>query len=452
MPVYRGEIIHCLDDPRGAGRQGRQDAIAFHEDGALWVSEGANAHVIACADWSQVAGQVPEDCQILDWRGSLLLPGFVDCHVHYPQTGLVASHGSALLDWLTRYTFPAELRFHDAAFARQEAEFFLDQCLANGVTAALVFATSHANSVEAIFSAAFSRNMRIISGQVWMDESAPEGLCVPALQAASQTSQQIKDWHHKGRLGYAITPRFAPTSSRALLTQIGGMLSQYDDVLLHTHLAENADEIALVGQKFPDRRDYLDVYAHFGLLGARSVFAHCLHLSPSEWGRLQAHDCGIAFCPGSNFFLGSGVFDLETARAHKIRMGLGSDVGAGTSLSPFQSMGDAYRAARLRNADLDAYDMLYLATLGGAKTLHLDKKIGNFLPGKEADFIRVDPRATPWSAHRIASAQDLHERLFALMLLGDERMIEATYVAGHPAFIRHQCEGNGNETLNVRSQ
>jgi guanine deaminase len=392
-----------------------------------------DGHVVAFGGHAALSGRFP-DVSVTDLTGKLIVPGFVDCHVHYPQTDRIASHGEQLLSWLERHIFPEEAKFSSRAHADAVAAVFLDQLLMNGTTSALVFATVHATSVDALFEAALAREMRIVSGKVLMDQG-PMGLRDSVVDGRADTEALIRKWHGRGRLGYAVTPRFALTSSDDQLADAGAVLAAHPDVLLHTHLAENLGECAAVADRFPDAAHYLDVYDRFGLVGARSVFAHCIHMSDLAMARMGAAGAGIAFCPTSNLFLGSGLFDLALADRHHVKTGLGSDVGAGTSFSLLATMGEAYKVGQMRGTSLDPFRALYLATAGGARTLGLADRIGGLQPGQEADFVVLDPRATALLARRTAGA-DLADKLFALQILGDDRAVAATYVAGHVAWER----------------
>jgi guanine deaminase len=418
--AYRGEILSVPRDPLRDGPQ----AIAHDPDGLLVVEDGIVVARGAHADLADRFADVP-----IETLPGLIVPGFVDTHVHYPQIGAIAAHGDQLLDWLDRHIYPAEAAFADRAHADAVAGFFLDQLLAHGTTTALVFPTVHPGSVDALFEAALERNMRIVSGKVLMDLSPPF-LRDTATSAREDSEALIARWRGRGRLGYAVTPRFALTSTDAQLEQAGALLSAHPATLLHTHLAENHGEIAAVADRFRSAADYLDVYDRFGLVGSRSVFAHCVHLEDRALTRLSESGAGIAFCPTSNLFLGSGLFDLARVDSYGIGVGIGTDVGAGTSLSVLHTLGLAYQVCQLRGSSLDPFRALYLATAGGAAILGLGDRIGGLMPGQEADFLVLDPSATPLLAMRTAG-RPLAERLFALQILGDDRAIGRTYVAGN---------------------
>lgn len=426
LTAHRGEIVDLLGDPRG-----RPDALRHYPDGLLVLEDG---HVRALGPFEDTVSTLPDETHVTLHERGLIVPGFVDCHVHYPQLDMMAAPGAKLMDWLERYTFPAEAAFADADHAQDVAGRFIAALLAHGTTTALVFATVHAQSVDALFAAALAENMRLIGGKVLMDRNAPDALCEDADTAWRDSRDLIARWRGCGRLGYAVTPRFAPGCSPELLQVAGRLLTETPDALLQTHLAENEDEIALVAQLFPEAADYLDVYARHDLLTDRSVFAHCVHADDAMRSRLAGADAAIATCPTSNMFLGSGLFDYDTARAAGIRIGLGSDVGAGTTLSIPATAGAAYQAGHLRGSALDPLEAFYMMTLGGASALRLADRIGNFTPGKEADFLVLDAAATPVLARRLAGCRDIAEMLFAMTILGDDRIVRHTYVAGRLAY------------------
>jgi guanine deaminase len=364
----------------------------------------------------------------------LLVPGFVDTHIHYPQTDRIAAYGAQLPEWLERHIYPAETAFADRGHADAVAAFFLDELLRNGPTSALVFATAHAPSVDALFAAALARNMRIVSGKV-LSDLGPAGLKDDLVSGRAETEALIARWHGQGRLGYAVTPRFALTSSDAQLASAGGLLAAHPDILMKSHLAENARECAAVAARFTEAADYLDVYDRFGLVGPRSVFAHCIHLSDRALGRMAEAGAGIAFCPTSNLFLGSGLFDLARATQHGVRVGIATDIGAGTSFSILQTLGEAYKVGQMCGHALDPLRAFHLATAGGARLIGAGDRIGALSIGQEADFVILDCAATPLLARRTKGAS-LFERLFALQVLGDDRAIAYTYLAGRRAHAR----------------
>ena len=423
VKAYRAAILHSIADPAVVGVE---QSYEYFEDGVLVVDNGQVAKVGHAADLLPTLKGV----EITEYRDALITPGFIDTHIHYPQTGMIASYGEQLLDWLNTYTFPTEQQFADKAHAADVACIFLKELLRNGTTTALVFGTVHKQSVDAFFEAAEALNLRMIAGKVLMDRNAPDYLTDTAESGYADSKELIERWHGKGRLHYAVTPRFAPTSTPEQLTLAGKLLGEYPDLYMHTHLSENRKEIEWVKALFPERKGYLDVYDHYKLIGARSVFAHGVHLCDDECKRLAETGSAVAFCPTSNLFLGSGLFDLNKLEEHGVRVGLGTDVGAGTSFSQLQSLNEAYKVMQLQGKKLDPFKSLYLATLGGANALYLDDKIGNFESGKDADFVVLDYNATPLISYRMQQAKTLDEKLFALTMLGDDRAIRETFAAG----------------------
>jgi guanine deaminase len=425
VKAYRGEILSVPDDPASAGPA----SVRYWPDGLLVVEDGLVLASGPHSGLSEALGEV--ETERLD---GLIVPGFVDAHVHYPQVECIASHGEQLMQWLERHIFPAEKAFADRGHADRVAAFFLDELLRHGTTSALVFATVHAGSVDALFEAALERDMRIVSGKVLMD-LGPDGLRDSVESGRADTEALIARWRGRGRLGYAVTPRFAPTSSAGQLADAGVLVAAHPDVLMHTHLSENPGEIDFVAQRFPDSADYLDVYDRFGLVGPRSVFAHCVHMSDRALARMAEAGSGVAFCPTSNMFLGSGLFNLAQADRHGVGIGIGTDVGAGTTLSMLHTLGEAYRTCQLKGASLDPFRALHFATAGAARVMGIGDRVGGLLPGQEADFVLLDPAATPLLARRCAGAS-LHDRLFALQILGDDRAVAATYLRGRLAHAR----------------
>jgi guanine deaminase len=427
MHALRASILHCLADP---GEGSNPDAWEFFDDGALLVDDGSIAGVGPAKD---LLATLPDDVPVEDHRGKLIVPGFIDCHVHFPQLDMIGSYGAKLLDWLNQYAYPAEAKFADPDHAREVATVFIDELLRNGTTTALVFGTVHAHSADAIFEAADAKGMRLVAGKVLMDTNCPGELRDDAESGYTESKTLIERWHGKGRLGYAITPRFALTSTAEQLAAAGRLAEEFPDVWIHTHLAENMDEVEEIARLFPDRSGYLDVYDHFGLLRERSVFAHCLHMDETDRSTMAAAGGTAAFCPTSNLFLGSGLFNLSTMRDAGVRCGLGTDVGGGTSLSLLKTASEAYKVLHLQDQALPAMRALYLATLGAAEALYLDDKIGNFEKGRDADFVVLDFEGSSLTARRCNAAETIEEKLFALITLADDRNIAATYVAGHAA-------------------
>lgn len=428
--AFRASILHCLADPGGATDHDKTSAVEYIDDGLL-IAENGLVREIGEAD--ALLSGLSDDIDVVDHRDDLIIPGMIDCHVHFPQIDIIASYGEQLLDWLNRYAYPAEQKFADADHAAEVADFFVDELLRNGTTTALVFATVHPQSVDAIFERASRQNMRLISGKVLMDKNCPEALRDDVKSGYEDSLKLIDKWHGKGRLSYAITPRFAVTSSEGQLAEAGRLAGEHAGVYVHTHLAENNHEVTLIAKQYPWSRSYLDVYEHFGLLRERSVFAHCLHLDEQDRQSMADNGGAIAFCPTSNLFLGSGLFDLRKAAEKGIPVGLGTDVGGGTSLNVLRTASEAYKVLHLQDQALPPFDAFYLATLGAARALYLDDKIGNFEPGKEADFVVLDSGATSITSRRLSTSEDVAEKLFALIMLGDDRSVAATYLMGRLA-------------------
>lgn len=425
ITAHRSTIAHCLGDPTGKG-----DQFQTFDDGLLLIEQG---HVVSVGPAEPGISTLSPDIPVTRHDNAIIVPGFIDCHVHYAQIDVIASYGKQLLDWLENYTFPAEAAFADAARAAADAEFFLDELLKNGTTSALVFASVHPQSAEALFTAAQQRHMRIAAGKVLMDRHCPDDLQDTPETGYADSRALLERWHGQDRLMYAITPRFAVTSSPQQLTLAGQLAGEFPDTLIHTHLAENPDEVRWVAELFPDAASYLDVYRRAGLLRDRAVFAHCLHLAEQDYADIDKCGAGMAFCPTSNLFLGSGLFDLARAKQHQIPVGLATDVGGGTSFSMLQTMNEAYKVLQLNQQSLNSTEALYLATLGAASTLGINHKVGNLEPGKEADFVVLDNAATALIERRINAAASVEEALFAHMILGDDRSVRSTYVFGEAA-------------------
>ena len=410
-----------------AANTARADDAVFHEDGLIWVDAG---RVIAAGSYPALAPTLPASLPVRDLRDKLIVPGFIDTHIHYPQTDIIASPADGLLPWLDTYTFPAEQRFADLEHARDTAGFFLDQLLACGTTTALVYCTIHVASVDAFFEAALARGLRMVAGKVLMDCNCPAYLQDTAQSGHDDSAALIGRWHKRGRQHYALTPRFAPTSSPAQLEACADLARRHPDVFIQSHLAENQAEVDWVAKLFQSRRSYLDVYDHYGLLRRRAVYGHCIYLDDPDRGRMAQTGAVIAHCPTSNLFLGSGLFDLEQAEQAGVGVTLGTDVGGGTSFSMLQTMSEAHKVARLRGRHLSALRMFYLATAGAARALDLEDQVGSLAAGTEADFLVLDPAATPLLSRRIARAATLEEMLFAFAMLGDDRAVFETWSGG----------------------
>ncbi|MBE7215870.1 guanine deaminase [Shewanella benthica] len=423
------DILSVVDDPADIEKN-----LRFIEDGLMFV---ANGRIEWIGTWEEGKDKIPADVRVRSYPGKIVMPGFIDTHIHYPQSEMVGAYGEQLLEWLDNYVFPTEARYKDKDYAKEMSEFFVKQLLRNGTTTALVFGTVHPESVDALFEVAENINMRMIAGKVMMDRNAPDYLLDTPEISYNQTKELIERWHKRGRLLYAITPRFAPTSSPEQLDVAGRLKKEFPDTYIHTHLCENKDEIKWVKELFPERASYLDVYHHHGLTGPKSIFAHSIHLEDCEWDCLHETDSAISFCPTSNLYLGSGLFKLQEAWKRKVKVGVGTDIGAGTTFSMMQTLNEAYKVMQLQEYRLSAYEAFYLATLGGAKSLSLDHLIGNFEIGKEADFVVIDPCATPLQQLRYDNSKSLADELFVLITLSDDRSIYRTYVDGQLVYARN---------------
>lgn len=424
--VLRGQIV-TFGAESGACRHEAKGALVIGDDGRIaWLG--------AVADLPSGFRDLPAS----DYDDNLILPGFIDTHVHYPQYRILAAPGKDLLDWLNRFTFPEEARYADADYAAHTASLFLDRLAQHGTTSALAFCTVHKGSADALFTAAAGRNMALVSGKTLMDRNAPANLRDDPESAARDTTELYRRWHGKGRARYAITPRFAITSTEAQLAACGQLLRDLPEALLHTHLSESAPELAALAKLYPDDADYTAVYERFGLVGDRSLFAHGIHLSERECRVLHEAGSAVIHCPTSNTFLGSGLMSMpQLAKpARPVAYGIATDVGGGTSYSMLATMGEAYKVQMLAGYKPSAVELFQLATRGNAARLKLDGQIGALEPGKWADIVVLDPKATPVMADRAALSESLEDVLFALAILGDDRAVTATYIAGRNVYDR----------------
>ena len=424
--VIRGAVLTFRADPAVVGAQ---RAVRFYGRGAVVVA--GNGRIV----WRGHAARTPERYRSLpvdDHGEALVLPGFIDAHIHYPQYRMLAAPGKDLLDWLNRFTFPEERRYAAPAHARAAAETFLDRLVRHGTTAAVVFSTVHRSATETLFAAAERRHLAVVSGKTMMDRNAPAALCDDPVSSVRDSEALIERWHRRGRLRYAITVRFAVTSTEEQLRAAGELAARYPDCHVHSHLSESEREIEYVRRLYPWAKDYTDVYDRFGLLGPRSLFAHGVHLSERECGRLSEAGATVTHCPTSNTFLGSGLFDAGHVGHpdRPVRIGIATDVGGGTSYSMLQTLGEAYKVAMLRGRTPTAHELFHLATRGNALNLGLDEEIGTLDAGRWADLVVLDPTATPVLDARNALSESLEDTLFALAILGDDRAVRATYIAG----------------------
>jgi len=425
--VYRGAILHFHSDPAIDG----ESAVEYHEDGILIVDEGK---IVAMGDAEPMLAELDHPANLVDYSGHLIIPGLIDSHIHFPQYEVIASYGEQLMDWLNQYTFPAESAFKDPRHALEIAELFLDELLRNGTTTAMVYASVHKSAVEAFFEVSKARNTRMLCGKVMMDRNAPAELCDTPESSYEDSKALIEKWHNNGRQQYVITPRFAITSTPEQLALAGKLHEEYPDTAIQTHISENQDEIAFVKQLYPAAQDYLDVYDQYGLVNQRSALGHGIHLSDRELQRIAESGAHIAFCPTSNLFLGSGLLDLKRLDDFGVRYSVATDVGGGTSFSMLRTLSEAYKICQLNHYKLDPLRSLYLATLGNARCLGLDDRIGSFKTGNEADFVVINHGATPLTKRKHSSANSLMEQLFNLITLGDDRAIYRTYIAGKLAY------------------
>ena len=369
--------------------------------------------------------------RLTDYGKSLISAGFIDAHVHYPQTAIIASWGKRLIDWLNEYTFPEEIRFADPAYAVEVANRYFDLALAHGTTSMCSYATSHPVSVDAFFEAAKSRGLRAYAGKTCMDRNAPDGLLDTAQSAYDDSKRLLQKWHGAGRLAYVISPRFSPTSTPEQLAALGALWREYPDCLMQTHLAEQPDEIAWVKALFPQSRDYLDTYEAQGLLREGAVYGHALHLTKREKSRLIEAGASLVHCPTSNTFIGSGLFDIGLAR--QLRVGLATDTGGGSSFSMLRTMAAAYEVAQLRHQALHPAQLWWLATIGSARALRSEHQIGNIAVGLEADLVVIHLASTPAIEQATRRAGDIWQAIFPTIMLGDDRAVEAVWIGGQVA-------------------
>lgn len=404
-----------------------------HEDAAVWNTRGGivieAGKIIETGDADHLRAAHP-DAEVVDYGSDLITAGFVDAHVHYPQTEIIASWGKRLIDWLNSYTFPEEMRFGDPDYAQRVAETYLDLVAANGTTSVVSYCTIHPESVDAFFDAAKARNMRVVAGKTCMDRNAPDGLRDTAQSAYDDSKRLLEKWHGQGRLEYAITPRFSPTSTPEQLEALGSLWAEHSDCLMQTHLSEQTDEVEWVAGLFPDARDYLDTYEQFGLLGKGGLYGHSIYLTDRERARLKEMDASLIHCPTSNTFIGSGLFDMAGLMAEGQRIGLATDTGGGSSFSMLRTMAAAYEVAQLRGTPLHPAQLYWLATAGSANALHMEDKIGNLQSGSEADLVVLDLHSTDAITQRAKRANDPWELLFPTIMMGDDRAVRATWIAG----------------------
>ncbi len=424
IKAIRGKIFDFGQD---ADVMNLKDHFRFYEDGLLLIEEG---NVLACGDYMQIEKSCPDPDKIDDHSGCFIFPGFIDAHIHSVQTKAIASYGSQLLDWLEKYIFPNERQFEDPEIAYRHSDFFFEQLLKNGTTTAAVFPSVHPASAEAIFEISKRKNMRMICGNTWMDQNAPDFLCRSVQKSFDDSVLLIEKWHEKHRLHFAVTPRFALTSSPEALEAAKTLLSEYPGLYMQTHIAENKQEIEQVNNAHTANHNYLNIYDSFDLLTERSLLGHGIYLSGDELKRVSETGASIVHCPSSNLFLGSGLQDCQNILNNNIDLAIGSDIGAGTSFSMLQNLHDAYKISSLLNNPMDPLQAFYFITLGGAKALKLADRIGNFEKGKEADFVVIDPSKNDLLNYRISDGSSIEDVLFPLIILGDDRIIKSVYLMG----------------------
>ncbi|WP_439124376.1 guanine deaminase [Marivita sp.] len=422
ITLHLGQTLWFTGDPMVEGTSAAQ----HNSHGAIAVQGG---HILARGTADDLRRDYPQ-AKVEVHGQALILPGFVDAHVHYPQTAMIASWGKRLIDWLNTYTFPEEMRFGDAAYAAEIAARYLDLALSYGTTTMCSYCTIHPESVDAYFTAAAARGMRVLGGKTCMDRNAPDGLLDNAQSAYDDSKALLNRWQGQGRASYVITPRFSPTSTPEQLSALGALWAEHPDCLMQTHLSEQTDEIAWVRNLYPDARDYLDTYEAHGLLGKNGLYGHAIHLEPRERDRLREVGGALVHCPTSNTFIGSGLFDMAGLVAEGQRVGLATDTGGGSSFSILRTMAAAYEVAQLRGTALHPSTLLWLATEGSARALRIADRVGTLAPGAEADFITLDLGSTPAIAQRSARAADIWEAVFPTIMMGDDRAVSGVWVMG----------------------
>jgi guanine deaminase len=417
--ILRGRVLSFRSEPQAIEDT---DSFSYLEDGAITIEDGRIVAVGAFA--------ADENAEVIDHRPHLILPGFIDTHLHYVQSQILASYAGSLLEWLNTYTFVEEQKFSQQGHAGAIAAAFYDELVRNGTTTAVAYCSSHPQSVDAFFAEAEKRNMLMVGGKVMMDRNAPAGLCDTAQSSYDDTRMLIERWHGRGRGLYAISPRFAITSTPEQLDAARALVGEYPDCYVQTHLSENDAEITYSMELYPGSPDYAGIYEDYGLLGPKTLLGHCIHLNHRETGVLAETGSVAVFCPTSNLFLGSGLFDRARLAKHGVRIGIATDIGGGTSFSMLRTLDEGYKVLQLRGERLNPFASFYMATLGNARALSLEGTIGAIAPGNAADLVVLDAAATPAMALRMATASTLAEELFLLQTMGDDRAITEVYVAG----------------------
>ena len=423
MKLLKGTILSFINNPFLVTVN---DSVKLIEFGGILID---GQFIKKVGKFSILQSQYPQ-AEIYDYGENLISSGFIDCHMHYPQTGIIASYGKRLLDWLNEYTFPEEKKFNDINYARNIASLTLDLCIKNGTTTLASFCTTSINSVDAIFDQAQKRKMCVIAGKTCMDRNAPEYLTDSANSAYDESKRLIKKWHNNNRSYYAITPRFAPTSTPEQLDCLGSLWSEHPDCLMQTHLSEQKEEIEWVRKLFPKSKNYLDVYDKFNLVKKNSIFGHCIHLKEAEIEILKDKKSSIAHCPTSNTFIGSGIFKMKELTSKKINVGLATDTGGGTSFSMLKTIAETYKISQLNNFSLHPAQLFWLSTVGSAKALNLENKIGNVSNGQFADLNIIDLFSTHEIKQRAKRAKNFWQKIFPTLIMGDDRAIKKTWISG----------------------
>jgi guanine deaminase len=435
ITAIRGPALTYTGD---AFLEGLEKTMRYEPDVIVAMAGGKITHF---GPANKVRAELPADAKIQELgKDTLTLPGFIDCHVHYPQTQIIGAYGEQLIDWLNKYTFVAEQQFASKEHSREVAKVFLKECLRAGTTTATVYCTVYPQSVDAFFEEAEALGMRMIAGKIMMDRNAPGALTDTPKKGYDESKSLIAKWHGKGRNLYCVTPRFAPTSTPEQMEMTGALWQEHQGTYLQSHVSENRGEVAWVTELYPERKGYLDTYDHYKQLGPRAIYGHGIWLTEEELQRCHDTGTAIAHCPTSNMFLGSGHFNLKNAKKAErpVRVGLATDLGAGTSFSILQTLNEAYKAAQLNGNPLSAGHAFYLATRGTAQSLYLEDKIGSLAPGMEADLVVLDLKSTPIIEYRMRYCKDFEEALFIQMTLGDDRAVQATFIAGRLAYTRPQ--------------
>ncbi len=432
--AFRGSIFTFKDtatlENLPARKSDPADQYVYLEDGVMVVEDGKITFV---GDYADSKDQY-EGVKLVDYSGKLITPGFIDTHIHAAQSGIVAAYGEKLLEWLDNYVFPFESSYKDQETAREDLNFFLDHLVQNGTTTACAFGPLFYEATDIFFEEIEKRKMRFITGNILMDKDSPDYFILPTQKNYDNTVKLMDKWNNRGRIHFSICPRFALSCTEEMLEMAGALKKENPDVYVQTHLDENVSEIEQAKKTFPWSKHYLDVYNHYGLVTDKSIFGHCVHTTDDAWGMFKETQAVVAWCPVSNNFLGSGLFNFEKASQYTDRITLATDMGGGNTFSMFAVMDDAYKVSMLQSYKLPSMKRWYLATLGTAKTLNLSDKIGTLAPGKEADFIVIDPEASPILKYRCQQVDDIFELLFILMTLSDDRQIKATYIYGDCAY------------------